>query len=234
MTNDIQVIEQQATQEITTIQTGLLGLKDSVEKMQITNAQELAGSSDMLKKIKQWIKTIEEKRKFLVKPLNDHVDRINAEFKPQTVFAKEIEGILSGKMVKYQEEERRRLEAEERLRREEEAKRLAEQQKKIEDLAAKTNSEAILEQAIEVEQKQIDLVAKPIEVKQTVVTQNSQTAIRYIWSYEIIDEKSVPRDLCSPDAGKIREKMMSMSEDEREKSPPAGIRFFKKASVVTR
>lgn len=234
MTNEIEVIEQKKSQELTTIQTGLAGLKQYAEAIVIVDQQSLGDATDNLKKVKDWIKRIEEQRKFLVKPLNDHVDRINAEFKPQSGFAKEIQGIIEGKVVKYQEAEFKRKAEEERLKREEEAKRLAEQQRKIEELAVKVNSDAIIDQAIELEQKREALATKPIDIKQTVKTESSQTSVRYIWSYEIVDEKSVPRELCTPDNGKIRERMSSMTEEEREKTPPAGIRFFKKPSVMTR
>ena len=55
------------------------------------------------------IKAIEEKRTFFVKPLNDHIKRINAEFNSRKKIAEELKDIISGKILTYQEAEEKRL-----------------------------------------------------------------------------------------------------------------------------
>ena len=57
-------------------------LAEQVERALVTNDETLSKAGDLYKIIGNQIKKSEDGRKFLVKPLNDHVRSINNQFKP--------------------------------------------------------------------------------------------------------------------------------------------------------
>lgn len=225
---ETQIITQEIVQTTTDIQVKLTDLKTEVETRQINTQDDLLNSGDLLKRIKDFSKIIDERRRSFVKPLNDTVDKINAEFKPKIILAEEIRRILEKKMANFNEIQQKIKEAELKRQREEEARQLAERQKKIEELAIENNSETMINEAIKVEKQINRLEARPIRVEQTVKSESVATTFRKVWDFEIIQQGSVPREYCSPDATLLRNAIKNGIREI------PGVKIFEKTIVGSR
>ena len=139
----------------------------------ITDDNMAADAGDVLKAIKQGIKTVEDKKSELVKPFKDAVKNLEAEFKPLLVQAETEKTAIEGSIRKYVMAKQARIEEENRQAREKEAAErrameekqraqeaeAARQQKEKEEAmerAIKTGDEEALKAAIGAEQAEKD------------------------------------------------------------------------------
>jgi len=159
--------------EVTTIET-------QANQLTVVDEADAKIAANMLGQIAKAKKTVEEKRKFFVAPLNEQVKRINDLFKQITTPLEKAEATLKAKVLAYrQEQERKRQEEEEALR------RLAEtQQRKMEKLAAKNGMPI---------PPPIPMPVMPRQEK-TINSGTTQLTARTVWDFEIVDESKVPRE----------------------------------------
>ncbi len=61
-----------------------------------------------------------------------------------------------------------------------------------------------------------------------------KTNVRHHWEPEVTDPELVPRDLCSPDLVKIRDRIWYADTAHKEPHPIPGVRFTLKSTVVVR
>jgi hypothetical protein len=177
------------------------------------------GALESARDVKNIGKRIEEKRKELVAPLNELVKRINSYAKKISEPLDDAEKHLKSQLVAWEqklaverEAERKRLEAaalaeEERLRKlqaKEDQKRkneltAAEMFGTEEDpIAAADERQAMIDRDFDATQMTLSAEANAIEKNRVSGTQR-------VWRFQIMDERSVPREFCSPDAMIIRE-----------------------------
>lgn len=224
---DIAIIEKQVGEDHAQVENALIVLKKQAELMPVTNREELLFATEALGKVKNWQKEIEERRKSRTKPLKDYIKMIENDYLPMGTMAGEVKIIISNKILSYQAEQERIEREKEAARREQEKQRLAAEQKRLEELAVKANSENVLKQAVKVEER-ITKLEEPIEVKQTVRTENITTSTRKYWTYEIVDENAVPRAYCRSDAGMIRRAVNSGVREI------PGVRIFEETTLSQR
>jgi seryl-tRNA synthetase len=163
-----------------------------------------------------------------VKPLNDYIKNLNAEFKPFKEKAEEIKKLIESEILRYNKirEERLRIEAEEK--RKAELQRLKEEEEKSRLLGKvfDDSNQDVIADAIKNQHDKLE--NKDIVVDTGIKTDNVNTSIRKQWTYEITDENQVPRDYCSPDHYKIQ---TAIKNGIREIT---GIRIYEKEIVVSR
>ncbi len=171
-TKDITKIES----ELKPLESEVQTLKEAAEKMVISNDVEYAHASDALAVVNKKEKAIEKMRKFFVDPLNLQVKNINAMFKPQVNAADEIVQIIKKKMVVYYDIK--------------EAARIKEQ-KRLDDIRDAANKKR--------EEKGQEAIAEPVrEVAmpaKTVVTDNSASNVRKVWTCEILHINELPDEI---------------------------------------
>jgi len=155
----------------------------------IANDTDMVNATNLLSVIAKTKKELEEQRKFLVKPLNDHVKSINDRFKAYTLPLDRADTILRKKVLEYrQEQERKRREEEERLR------KLAEkEQARLEKKAEKKGEPAPPPIIVPT----LDGPAK------TVQADLGTASVKQVWTYEIVDENQIPREYLMVDEKKI-------------------------------
>ena len=79
--------------------------------LRVRTREEVALASDELRKLKDVQERIEAVRVALVKPLNDHVKIINAEFKRHTEVLDKLEVFVKSLLTSFREKEKAELEA---------------------------------------------------------------------------------------------------------------------------
>ena len=141
-------------------------------------------------------------RKWFTAPLNTHVKAINARFKEITLPIGHADRIMRGKMGDFNREQ-------EDIRREE--------ARKIEE-----DNQKRLEKAKKPERVKIKEAPAPVE------TRTENTAIRKVWTFEILKEIDIPTKYMTPDTPAIRQ---AIRDGERE---IPGLRIFQKEQIAIR
>jgi hypothetical protein len=154
---------------------------------------------------------LEEARHFYVDPHHQYkstVDRFVKGFTDPLVEIQRYLSKLSGNYQAFLKTEQRRIQAEQ----EAEARRLEAEQKK--------EAEAQAKKGVYYEPAPIPAPVAP-EVPKTTVTASGKASYREHWTYEVVDESLVDRDLMSVDHKKIRERVKGGLRE----SP--GLRIYK-------
>ncbi len=193
----------------------------SAAAMVIAEKADAEHAADLTRWIKQTAKKAEEQRVRLVKPLNDHVKMINAEYAKITEPLKQAEQVLKDKLLAWQQAEQARLAAEEAARRAEDDRLIAEAQ------AAKQAGDAEREAALIEQMRQQPPVfsghAPPVRGELGTVA-----SVRKIWTYEVVDAAQVPREFMQ-----IHDKAVRAAIAEGALAIP-GLRIFAVESVAIR
>lgn len=197
-----------SSEEVKELETDLANIKGRAQTLVVKDDESYAFGSETLTWIQSGLKKCEERRKFFVKPLQDHVSQINLFFKN---FTEPLEGFkesISAKMIEYRREQEnaRRIE-EERIRKEQEKL-----QKKAEKTAEKRG---------EVAPPPLPVVAIPIAPKTTFSDLGAVTA-KKAWAWEIVNANAVPREYLCIDEKKINAVIRAGVRDIR------GIKIFQK------
>lgn len=146
----------------------------------ITNADDLAKGTDLLKKIKDIGKAVTERKKEITDPLNNALKSARDLFRPIEQNYAEAERIVKNKILEWQRVEDERIKKE---------------QNKI---ATKVESGKMsLEKAV-------DKMEDVGTVQTSAKGKTGAISTREIPKYEVTEENKVPREYCSPDMAKIK------------------------------
>lgn len=188
-----------------------LFLQRRAEDLKITDNSTLMTATEMLGQIASKKKQVEERRQFLVKPLNDQVRAINAWIKGISAPLEELDRILRKEVLRYRQEQ-------EKIRQEEEA-RLQEKQRRDHKRAEKDGES--------VSPIPVPTLIIPSAPK-TVSTDFGTVTVRKEWVFEIIDESQISREYLSVDERKIRAAIKAGIRNI------AGVRVFEEEDLTVR
>ncbi len=221
-------IEVKQNDYLNSVKNELIELDKKTTEIKISNDNEFGVANDILKSVKLKIKTIEERRKEIVKPLNDYVSLRNAEFKPFTTHLEGIKSKIESEIMRYSRERQEQLRIEAEQKRQEELKRLKEEEE-LQRMKAELTENKIDEvkaDLLAVKQKEVENTE--IEIKNSFRTETVNTIISENWDFEIIDEKQVPLDFCSPDLKKLKQAVKNGMRNI------PGLRIFDKGKITSR
>ena len=218
MSTEIVMPEVQA--ETSAIATNTSALAVLAEKLAVVSQAEMLYGTALLAQIKTVTKRSEEARKVLVKPLNDHVAMINAQFKTVTEPLNAAERTIKTKMLAYSAEVERAARAEaERLHREAQERALEE----IIDLDEGGNTIAA-EVALSFAAA---AVAEPVRVAATATASGTAT-VRKTWEFEVVDFVALGDTFKQANIPAIREAVRGGARDI------PGVRIFQQDSLSVR
>lgn len=192
--------------QVLAVQSEAADIVTRAQNFHITSEELASDANNVLHWIAKAKKSLEERRKFFVQPLNDQVKKVNALFKEITGPLIKADAIIRSKVVDYRiklEEEARK--EEEKLRRKAEA-----QQKKKEEKALAKG-----------EEPPPPPPAPKVEVPQTI----GGVTITKPWTYGIEDINKVPRKYLTLDTVEV---MQAIRQGIRE---IPGLRIYQKESV---
>jgi len=195
---EIQEVQQQAG---TVVQTAT--------NIAIASDADIEGASVVLKSIADTKKSIEERRQFFVKPLNDQVKKINDLFKELAAPLVSADTLIRGKLSEY-----RSVQAEIARKEQERLNRLAEQQQ--ERLNKKAEKEGV----------EAPKIIAPVVTQ--LPTKVGNVATRKVWAFEITDSALVPRQYLVIDDKAIRSAIQAGAREI------AGVRVYQKEELVVR
>ena len=154
-------------------------LSAQVERAEIVDEETNAKGGDLYKIISTQLKKNEDARTALVKPLNDHVKWINAQFKPNKDKLEGLKATLKGKLDTYAAEKQAELDRiaeEQRKAAEEEALARAEEAQAEGDTEL---AETIVDEAASVKHKDIKQLSRG--------DLGSSTGTRKDWVFDVDD-----------------------------------------------
>lgn len=155
----------------------------------ITDNESFAYAGEFARKIKQAQKQVDDTRKGMTRPLDESKKKIMDLFRPVEDRIAELERSVKGSMLVYQTEVDRKI----RIEREEQAK------KDAEELAQRMkDAEFFGETSVDIEP------SKPETMPVNVAPVASGVSTKMVWTFEIIDESTLPREMLSVDTKKIK------------------------------
>ncbi len=202
--------EAQEVQELTS------GVVQAAESVVVNSGEGMNEASDILSWVAKAKKQVEDKRKFLVKPLNDHVKAINEMFKGYMAPLEQADAMLRKKVLTYrQEQERIRRAEEERLRKEAEAER-----KRLEKQAKK--------EGVAPPPPPPPVAPTMQEQAKTVHSDMGAVSAKMVWDFEIVDEDKVPRNFMI-----VNEKAIRAAVKAGVRNIP-GVKVYQKEELAVR
>ena len=179
------------------------------ENFQIISEESASTANKVLHWIAQKKKELEDRRKFFVQPLNDHVKRINAEFKEVTEPLEKADGIIRGKVIEWR------------------AKIEMEIQKKNEELRKKAEKEREKQEKKAEAKGEVPPAPTPIPVVELPKSIDGVSTMK-VWTYEILDIGKVPIDFMVLDSVAVIRAIRQGVRDI------PGLRIFQKETIQVR
>lgn len=202
------------------------------KNLNLVKQADVNGAGDWLKSIKQVEKTLEDRRKSLVKPLNEHIRYINGLFKEPMKILTETEGHIKKAILDWNRREQ------ERIRREQEAamRKAEAQRKRMETLARKAEEAGDMEKAEQFIEKSENI--EPIVTGEGVENPSGIYTTKR-WKAEVYDTKSLVVAVAKGDAS-LEALMPDMKYLEglakrlRGNVQIPGVRFYEVESLAAR
>jgi len=202
MTNALTIIPVKIKGEILLM---LDEFKKKMKKLVIVDDKSLSTAVDIVKGVKEKFKELEDRRKELVKPLNDDVAIINTEFKNFTNQLTEIEkdlkiGIGNYNQKKEQErvEEQRKLDLAKQKEQEKLDKQFEKQKQKLKDKGV--NTSVLVAPTVD------DDAFKAKDTGKTFTTNSGASVTnKKVWTFRVVDLAKVPREFLVLDEKKVRD-----------------------------
>lgn len=163
--------------------------------IEVTDQVSAEESKNKAVELKNILKRVEEIRKEKVKPLNDQVSEINAKAKAIAGPLDKAKDNLAGKLMKWQNEERMKAEAEA------EEKRKAAQ---AEMDAALRNDDASFDDVQKADLK-VEIASRPVEISKAF----KPLQTRENWTYRVVDLSQVPADLLVLNTAEVNRRVKS-------------------------
>lgn len=207
-------------------------LKDTVDCIVVDSDDSHKQAIEFGSKINQFVKALEEKRKEIVKPINDEVKRINDSFKPIIASFEALNQKLKGKILPYTklvEERRLAWVAEQKAK---ELAEMEERKKALLNTAVEDGNELALEMASIVEDTQIKLADKEVTAKAVVRSGLAKATVRRVWKFEITDASVVPAQFLSVDEKKVSAFLKEKKDEIAKGLKVDGIRFYEIESIT--
>ena len=202
--------EIRSDQEVVVISREIEPIQAKVADLVIVDERTSKIGSDLKEFVKRAWKKLEERRKFFVGPLNDHIKTINNEFKSIMLPLEEMEESLKAKLMSYMQVER------EKQRKEAEEKQAA-----LDKMAEANN---------------LPKVEVKVEEKRTVTSSLGKSWTRKTWAWRISDEKKIPAEYWIIDEKKIGNMVKAFTRTIDGKSTNnlhiEGIEVYQEESVV--
>ena len=210
-------------------------LKDTIEAIEIRNDEDMGRAGEFRKKVNDFVKKIEERRKSAVKPFNDLVKDINGEFKTALNLFEPLLKKIDEKCKPYLLEVARAKEQAAIIAREKELAEMERKKQEAAKLAQTTEQEEFVDIAANISEEQEKLAEKEIVVHKNVKSDSVSTALVDNWKHRIINENEVDRALCSPDDKKIKAAMKGKDKELKEGAfKLAGIEFYNEPYLSSR
>jgi hypothetical protein len=178
-----------SSSEVKELETDLANIQGRAQSLVVKDEESYQFGAETLTWIQSGLKKCEDRRKFFVKPLQDHVSRINLFFKNFTEPLDGFKNDISRKLLTYRSEQEQKRREEEDLFRKEQEKL----QKKAEKTAVRNGTPI---------PAPLPIVAIPVAAKTTFNDLGAVTA-KKTWQWDVVNLAVIPREYLCVDEKKI-------------------------------
>lgn len=201
---------------------------ESAKNFVVADDDSLERATDMVKVLKKGQSNLEKRRKELVGPHNERVKTINNIFKKIGEMANGGIQPLNGKMTQYHLQVEARLRKEEEERRRLEAEQLKAQGDELREKAELEGQDVEAEME-KVQERQVELKGPITQAPKSVIRGNvGSSSVRKTWTFELLDIAKVPARYLQLNETAVRN---AISMDIRNIS---GLRIFQKSITIVR
>lgn len=230
-------------------------LAAQAERAEVIDDETAGKATDLIKIIQSFRNTAEDERKSYVKPLNDTVKRINANFKKITEPLDEAKRKVSEKLTAYLSEKEAR-------EREEARQRIADEQANAIDVAAQMEQSGRADEAsalIDAASSAGDRALARTRSRSRGSSTGAGASTRHVWTFDVVSPGDVPRSFLTVDESALRQYIEEVRhaaeidaverrlkgqakqvhinayiEEYFRKEPIAGVKVYQKVSAVVR
>lgn len=189
------VLESPVTQRLMNL---ALSCVDQAKELEVDSDESAQLAVDMDRQAQQAMKSLEEQRKRWVKPLQDHVKQINADFKPYVAKAEAVRSALRGKLIAWQKKKDEEIRKANEAKRREEMARALEESEQLEAEGHNDLAKEKLDRAL------TPHPSKLVEKGRTRGVMGSSAKVSKFWTYRIVDQSKIPNQYMKPDLGALR------------------------------
>jgi len=165
-------------QQVQIVEKNVPALITKAKSMEVKTELESKHANNLLLECKKYFKIAEDRRKFFVKPLQDHVKTINDLFKVITSPLKEVEAILKDKLLGWVRIEQARKAQEEKEKRE------------------------ITSSFLETDTSNVPVTVNE-KPKVTIDSGLGKSFTKKVWKWKVADESKIPKEYWILDEKKI-------------------------------
>jgi hypothetical protein len=214
------------------IKSDITQLDAEIRSLTIITDTENARASELLGNVKKLLKTVQERRDNIVKPIKSSIALIDNEFKKISEPLEELEALLKSRMLQYaRAQETKRMEEERKIReaRETEEKHIREEAEKNRSLINKITGKPVDENKIQEQlQSMPEIKPETKEAPKTVRSSAGTSTIKKFWTFKIINEQEIPREYLIVNESKIRQAIRDGSRSI------AGIEIYEDSTIAVR
>lgn len=212
---------------------------EQIKNFVIADDAGLDRATDMVKSIKLGNRELEKRRKERVDPYNEMVRQINNAFKGLQKMGEGAVQTLGGQMTGYHEQVEARLRKEEEDRRRLEAEELARQQAELERQEAEavaahaaaedTPAVDFTEEKEAIKERQQELAGPILKAPKSISLGNTgSSSTRKVWKFELVDITKVPERYLQLNETAVRAAIQSGTRNI------SGLKVFQKSTLVVR
>lgn len=198
-------------QELNALECAKSDILSQVDGLMVETSEDCRAAEGLVVKIATTLKSVEERRKFFVGPLNEHVKRINALFKDLTMPLEAGSATVRRVVADFRGKERAAAEEAARVAREAEVKAARDRamaealSRKAEELQEQGELFAAKELAAKAEEhaeRSVESMAVAVAPR-PVAPPTSAVSTRKVWKWAVEDISRVPAQFLRTDDAKI-------------------------------
>jgi hypothetical protein len=228
--------------DLEAVQTDTAAIVAQAEAVVVANDADLEVASRVLKDVATNKKSLEDRRDFFVRPLNDQVKNINTLFKTLAAPLLEADRVIRLKVTDYRtaqaeiaRREQERINAAARAEQERLNELARKEQERLDKIAAAQQAKA--NKAAEKKGIEAPVIVAPVVVAETVaapvviapppVTVGNVTT-RKVWKFKVVNAALVPREFLYVDERMIREAIAAGTREI------AGVSIYQEEQIAVR
>lgn len=174
-----------------------LVIQKETKSVKIKTRTDLENAITLLTKIRKYSKMIEERRMEVARPILDGLKKLKAEYDNSKIPYDEADHKLSEMIKEYRDKEaeiiRKKQEKELEKQRKEFEKEQEKKRKELEKEREEMTKKEAKEAEKEIEEEEFEPTEPVIIQEKTIHSDTAKLTIRKKWSFEIEDEKKIPR-----------------------------------------
>lgn len=188
-----------------------VAIRDEARALAVESPETKARAVDFLGRLARLKRDAEAHRVDLVKPLNDHVRKVNGLFTEVLGPVDEADRLVRQKMLTFDQEERRRAaEAAARAEREQlEAEALLKEAERAEAAGRAGVAESLLTTAVAREETAKVAATQAVAPPKTVAAGAGVVTVRQFWTFKAIDLGQVPREYLELNEARVRKAILA-------------------------